>query len=54
MCIIYISIDDFVNNVLFVISPSLFGNNYKYVNGFINNKNEFLNRKNYVLLIYKF
>ncbi len=36
MCIIYKSVDDFLNNVLFVVSPSFFGD----VNEFINTKYE--------------
>jgi len=40
MCIIYKSVDD-VNNVLFLVSPSFFGDIYKYVNEFISIKNEF-------------
>jgi len=42
MCIIYKPVDDFVNNVLFLVSPSFFGDIYKYVNGFTNIKNEFI------------
>ncbi len=38
MCIIYNSVDDFVNNVLFLVSSSFFGDIYKYVNEFINTK----------------
>jgi len=36
MCINYKSVDDFVNNVLVLVSPSLFGDIYKYVNEFMN------------------
>ena len=43
MCIIYKSVDDFVNDVWFLVSPSFFGDIYKYVNGFTNIKNEFIN-----------
>ena len=56
MCIIYKSVlwfDDFVNNALFLlkivetknflVSSSFFGDIYKYVNEFINIKNEFIN-----------
>ena len=43
MWIVYKSVDDFVNNVLFVLFV-LFGGIYKYVNEFINFKNEFKNR----------
>ena len=41
MCIIYKSVDDFANNVLFLVSPSFFGDIYKYVNEFINTKDMF-------------
>ena len=48
MCIIYKPVDDFVNNVLFLVFPSFFfGDIYKYVN-------EFINTKKYVLQIYKY
>ena len=38
MCIIYKSVDDFVNNVLFLVSSSFLDDIYKYVNEFINTK----------------
>ncbi len=41
MCIVYKSVDDFVNSVLFLVSPSLFDDIYKCDNEFINIKNEF-------------
>ncbi len=47
MCISYKSVDDFVNNVLFLVFPSFFGDIYKYAN-------EFINTKKYVLQIYKY
>ncbi len=54
MCIIYKSVVDFVNNVLFLVSSSFFCDIYKYVNQFINIKNEFININNeFVLLNYK-
>ena len=31
MCFIYKSVDDFVNNVLFLVSPSFFGDIHKYL-----------------------
>ena len=48
MCIIYKSVDDFVNNVLFLVFPSFFGDVYKYVNEFININKKFINMKNFL------
>ncbi len=42
MCIVYKPFDDVVNYLLFLVSPRFFGDIYKYVNEFINIKNEFI------------
>jgi len=42
MCINYKSADDFVNNVLVLVSPSFFGDICKYVNEFINGMSFYL------------
>jgi hypothetical protein len=48
MCIIYKSVDDVVNNLLFLVYPSFFGDIYKFANEFINIKKELKN------MFYKF
>ena len=53
MCIIYKSVDDIVNNLLFLVYPSFFGDIYKFANEFINIKKELINTKKYVLQIDK-
>jgi len=48
MCIFYKSVDDFINNVLFLVFPSFFGDVYKYVNEFINIDKKFINMKKFL------
>ena len=57
MYIIYKSVDDFTNMLLFILSRNFFGDIYKFVNGFRNIKNIKKNNYNYdeyIFGIYKY